>query len=255
VVGHYAYVADGLGGLRVLDVSDAAHPTEVGVCDTPGSALGVALKDNYAYLADADQGLRIIAVSDPSHPTEISFSPMPGIASDVAVMSRYAYVASAGEGLRVVNISDPAHPTEAGLYETAGTARGVTGSVGGYACVADDEGGLVILRPMPKAVTADFAAPLAGLAPLTVTFANQSTGVYTASLWSFGDGATGTLTNPTHTFTSVGAYTVTLTVSGPEDTDTAIKPAFIAVVEPRVYLPIVMRDQAPTIIRWVVSTF
>ena len=84
--------------------------------------------------------------------------------------------------------------------------------------------------------------PLAGFAPLTVTFSNQSTGVYTASLWNFGDGATGTLTNPTHTFTSVGAYTVTLTVSGPEDTNTAIKPAFIAVVEPRGYLPIVMRD-------------
>jgi PKD repeat protein len=88
------------------------------------------------------------------------------------------------------------------------------------------------------------AAPTVGRSPLTVTFANQSTD-YTSSLWDFGDGVTSTLNNPTHTYTAAGAYTVTLTVNGPEGSDTLGKPAVIAVVEPKVYLPLVMHNYVP----------
>ncbi|MCX7953562.1 MAG: PKD domain-containing protein [Bacteroidales bacterium] len=51
--------------------------------------------------------------------------------------------------------------------------------------------------------------------PLTVHFINQSTGMGTLNyLWNFGDGtATSTLQNPTHTYTSVGSYSVTLIVT------------------------------------------
>lgn len=36
VAGPYAYVADGYGGLRIVDVSDPTHPKEVGFYDMPG---------------------------------------------------------------------------------------------------------------------------------------------------------------------------------------------------------------------------
>jgi len=36
VSGAYAYVADYDGGLRIISVSDPAHPAEVGYYDTPG---------------------------------------------------------------------------------------------------------------------------------------------------------------------------------------------------------------------------
>jgi uncharacterized repeat protein (TIGR01451 family) len=62
---------------------------------------------------------------------------------------------------------------------------------------------------------ADFSAsPLAGLMPLTVNFTNTSTGDYVAAAWNFGDGATGTLLNPTHVYTQSGKFTVTLMISG-----------------------------------------
>ncbi len=56
------------------------------------------------------------------------------------------------------------------------------------------------------------AEPTAGAAPLEVTFTNLTDGA-TALLWDFGDGATSTVTNPVHTYTQPGSYTVTLTVA------------------------------------------
>jgi gliding motility-associated-like protein len=56
-------------------------------------------------------------------------------------------------------------------------------------------------------------SPASGLAPLNVTFTNNSTGA-TNYVWDFGvSGATSTLTNPTYTYTTPGVYTVTLSAS------------------------------------------
>jgi hypothetical protein len=67
---------------------------------------------------------------------------------------------------------------------------------------------------------ADFtAAPTTGKVPLTVAFSNQSTGNISTCLWDFGDQATSAEPNPVHTYTSSGTFTVSLTVSGPEGSD------------------------------------
>jgi PKD repeat protein len=47
---------------------------------------------------------------------------------------------------------------------------------------------------------------------LPVDFLNNSTNA-TSWLWNFGDGATSTLQNPTHTYTTIGTYTVSLTAT------------------------------------------
>jgi PKD repeat protein len=44
------------------------------------------------------------------------------------------------------------------------------------------------------------ATPTSGAVPLTVTFTNSSPGSFTSQLWSFGDGATSTVANPSHTY-------------------------------------------------------
>jgi PKD repeat protein len=54
-----------------------------------------------------------------------------------------------------------------------------------------------------------------GNAPLTVNFTSTSTGTITSYSWSFGDGGTSTIQNPSHTFSNFGSYTVSLTVTGP----------------------------------------
>jgi PKD repeat protein len=62
------------------------------------------------------------------------------------------------------------------------------------------------------------ASPKYGRAPLMVNFADQSTGSPTAWSWNFGDGYTSQLKNPTHTYSTVGTYTVRLTVSNENGT-------------------------------------
>ncbi len=67
----------------------------------------------------------------------------------------------------------------------------------------------------PITVNADFTAqPIIGCAPLTVTFANNSSNA-NAYYWNFGDGKLDTAKNPTHTFyyTHNGKFKVTLVVS------------------------------------------
>ncbi len=62
-----------------------------------------------------------------------------------------------------------------------------------------------------------------GTSPLTVNFTNTSTGNITERLWNFGDGATSSDNNPTHTFTDVGTYNVILEVRGPGGISKAIR--------------------------------
>lgn len=67
----------------------------------------------------------------------------------------------------------------------------------------------------PSAVATVVAA--SGVAPFATTFSSSgssdSDGTITGYLWSFGDGTTSTVANPTHTYTSPGTYSVSLRVT------------------------------------------
>lgn len=62
-----------------------------------------------------------------------------------------------------------------------------------------------------------------GGAPMDVQFTDKSTGVPTTWKWDFGDGATSSEQNPKHTYTTLGTYTVTLTASNKDGSDTTSK--------------------------------
>ncbi|MCL6432257.1 MAG: hypothetical protein K6V36_15585, partial [Anaerolineae bacterium] len=144
-MGSYAYVAAHSAGLRVIDVSNPASPTEVGFCATPGYAYDVAVAGRYAYVADGDAGLRVVDVSNPSSPTEIGSCDTPGTCEGVAVAGSYAFVADGDAGLRIIDVSNPSRPAEVGFYDTPWGAYGVAVAQG-YAYVADGFGGLFVLR-------------------------------------------------------------------------------------------------------------
>lgn len=83
--------------------------------------------------------------------------------------------------------------------------------------------------PMPPSA-AFTASVTAGLTPLIVNFADQSTGDCMDYFWSFGDGMTSSQQNPSHTYTSAGSYTVSLAVTGPNGSDTMTKADYIFVL-------------------------
>ncbi len=77
----------------------------------------------------------------------------------------------------------------------------------------------------------DFAADTtAGVDSLTVKFTDTSVGSVTAWVWSFGDGDSSFVQNPTHTYT-VGTFTVILTATGPGGSNTIGKADLISVLE------------------------
>jgi PKD repeat protein len=78
---------------------------------------------------------------------------------------------------------------------------------------------------------ADFnGSPNSGEAPLTVHFTDLSSGGSPTSwLWGFGDGSTSTAQHPTHTYTSAGIYTVSLTATNDYGSDFLLRPNYIEV--------------------------
>lgn len=82
------------------------------------------------------------------------------------------------------------------------------------------------------------ADQLSGEAPLIVNFADQSTGNPNSWLWIFGDGNTAAIQNPEHTYTNPGSYTVALTVSNSNGSDSETRIDYITVSEPLPVLPV-----------------
>jgi len=93
-----------------------------------------------------------------------------------------------------------------------------------------DDGGVYAQRYAGSLPLADFsAAPLTGTVPLTVTFSDQSVGEVLTRTWTFGDGGgqVTTAVTTTHTYTQARVYTVSLTVAGPDGTDTLTRTRYI----------------------------
>jgi len=179
--GTFAYVAAG-AALTVVDISDPSKPRQVAYCDTPGSAVDIAVSGTYAYVADEWDGLAVVNIADPSHPAlvgqldtgdmysvavagtkaylidrdrglivvdvsdpsnPLEVGSLPLYGRGVAVTGSYAYVAGS-PGLRVISIEDPSHPVEVGSISLTGSANDVAIS-GGYAYVADTYAGLRVV--------------------------------------------------------------------------------------------------------------
>lgn len=84
--------------------------------------------------------------------------------------------------------------------------------------------------PPSLAPSASFSAsPTCGDTPLRVNFTDESSGAITSWNWNFGDGASSVIQNPSHTYTSDGKYSVSLTVSGPNGSDMETKTDYIFV--------------------------
>lgn len=144
-----------------------------------------------------------------------------------------SYMWDFGDG-QTSNEASPAHVYEnEGVYTVRVSLTGPGGEDDlektNYIFVGDVE-------PPVALFTAD---PLDGLAPLTVSFTNQSTGSIIGYQWYFGDvqlpdGGLSGEENPTHTYQEAGTYSVLLTVIGPDTSVDELKHNLIQVSATRV---------------------
>jgi PKD repeat protein len=129
-----------------------------------------------------------------------------------------------GDGSAHGTTKNPSHQyTSAGTYTITLTATNSGGSDG------ETKTGYVTVSATPAPVAAFAATPISGNAPLTVQFTNQSTNS-TSWSWDFGDGQTSTAQNPSHTYTTPGTYSPSLTANNAaEEWSVSAKPGLIGV--------------------------
>ena len=68
--GDLAFVADGPGGLRIVNVSDPTAPVELSALDT-ADARHIFVSGSLAFVTDREGGLDIVDVSDPTGPVKV----------------------------------------------------------------------------------------------------------------------------------------------------------------------------------------
>ncbi len=142
--GNLVYLIVGTQGLLLVDVTDPAHPVEVGSNSTRGYAQSLALGGGVAYVANRGDGLTILDVSDPMRPVEIGRLDTPGSAQAVALRGQLAAVADQRGGLQLVDVSKPTSPVLVKTVETSGFAQSVWID-GAFAYVAAGDAGLEIV--------------------------------------------------------------------------------------------------------------
>ncbi|MEO7328211.1 MAG: fibrinogen-like YCDxxxxGGGW domain-containing protein, partial [Minicystis sp.] len=148
--GKLAFVADGPGGLQILDVTGGATVGKLSFGGFP--ALDVRLRGKLAAVALGDGGFALVDVADPSKPTLRSHSAPTGSTADLWPSGNMLYAASS-DGLHVYDITDPSAPLAIGAQSFAAAATAVAGdATRGLVVVLTSEPALVVLQangPMP----------------------------------------------------------------------------------------------------------
>ncbi|MCL4302969.1 MAG: PKD domain-containing protein [Anaerolineae bacterium] len=207
---------------------------------------------NSEYQVSADGGLAaagqtaVVTLVYPPVAVDFAAAPVSGTVPLTATFANSStnaihYLWEFGDTLTSTEVSPTHSYTQAGIYSVTLTAVGLSGSE-----TLTRPNYLTVYEP----VVAEFsAAPLAGTIPLTVTFANSSTGA-SGYVWDFGDGITGATASPTHVYTQAGVYTVTLNAGNGIFTNSLTRSSFITVTMPinRVWTQIIPISPSPPVI-------
>jgi PKD repeat protein len=187
--------------------------------------------------SDSDTKAGYVVVSDPVLPTAgFSGSPRSG---SIPLAVQFTDQSSAGTypiSSRSWSFGDGGTSTAQNPSHTYNSAGSFTVSLTVTTSAGSDsetKSAYIVTTQLPTA--AFEGTPRSGDRPLTVQFSDLSaegTSPITSWSWSFGDGATSTSQNPSHTYAAAGTYTVALTVTTADGSDTATKPGYIAVSEP-----------------------
>ena len=217
------------GGFALLSGSafgiSGGHTGTVSVMFAPGSAGSFAGEVNFASNGgDSTNALTGAGIAPPvasftANPTNGPASLMVAI-SDNSTGSITNHSWTFGDG-GSSSAPNPTHTyTNAGSYSVSLTVSGPLGS-----STLTRSNYITATAPV-----ANFTADLTnGAAPLEVTFSDNSTGTITNYAWMFGDDATSSAPNPSHTYTNAGAFSVSLTVSGPGGTGSLTRADYVAV--------------------------
>ena len=142
-----AFVAQGEGGLMIIDISDPKNPAEISTVNEgmKGYANKVARKDSVLYIASGGFGVSVVNAADPENPqitaTNLALKP----AKNFLVMGNFLFTSVAEYGVQISEISYATQPDIRGGTNTPGYAQGICASAdSNYLLVACGEMGLAV---------------------------------------------------------------------------------------------------------------
>jgi uncharacterized repeat protein (TIGR01451 family) len=187
----------------------------------------ITLTASDGVLTDTLTQTNYITVSEPVV-ADFSANPLTGTAPLTVTFSNRStgattFVWDFGTGATLTVISPTYTYAQPGVYTVSLRATGLGGS---DTLTRTDY--ITVTEPI---VAAFSATPLTGIVPLSVTFVNSSTGA-SSFVWGFSNSLTTTVVSPTHIYTQAGVYTVSLTASGPDDSQTLTKSNYITITAP-----------------------
>ncbi len=149
VDGDYSYIASGVNGLNIFDVSSPADSLWLNHVQTEGNAGCIALSGGYVYIGEADtHNLAVIDVEPPEAAYILAQLPVAEGPLSIAISGNLAYLACGESGMAIVDISSPAAPSIINTVDTPGHAFDVA-ATGEYAYIADGPNGLQIIDISP----------------------------------------------------------------------------------------------------------
>jgi len=127
---NYIYMAQGEGGLLVVDISDPTDPQIAAVATdgVRGYSSKIAIKDSVVYLTASSFGINVINVADPLAPVpsveNLNVKPAKGI----HIMDDYMFVAVSEVGVKVASLNspNPIYPQVRGTIYSPGYAQETT---------------------------------------------------------------------------------------------------------------------------------
>ena len=139
----YAYIAQGEGGLMIVNIADANNPQAVST--TSNGVRGYS--DSVIYLGAGSFGVTVLNVANKEMPqvTASNLSMKP--AKSLYVMGEYMFTAISEQGVKIAKISYPPQPDIRGGMSTSGYAQSVATTFDtNYLLVACGEMGLSVFN-------------------------------------------------------------------------------------------------------------
>ena len=198
------------------------------------SCTGTSWSDLTTSVPNANVCLKVYTVNTGSTvtPPVTSFTgtptsgtpPLAVTFSDTSTNSPTSWAWTFGDG-GTSTAKNPSHQyITAGTYTVSLTATNTAGSN------TLTKTGYITVNAAPVVPVAAFSStPTSGTVPLTVQFTDSSSNAPTSWSWTFGDGGTSTVKNPSHSYTTAGTYTVTLTATNAGGSNTLTKTGYITV--------------------------
>jgi len=118
---NHAYLTNREG----LEVINIKNMQPIASLKTPGTAIGLVVRNQTAFIADSESGVQVIDVSNPGAPELIGNIDTPKIALQLALFENFAIVADYESGIQVIDISTPEVSNLLASVDLNGDATGI----------------------------------------------------------------------------------------------------------------------------------